>query len=174
MAIRLNKVTRDLNVGLTTVVEFLQKKGFEVNANPNTQITKEQYDLLVKEFKTDKKLRIESEKISQERQNKDRNKGTVSIDDKKEENAATAHVTVPEDVRPRFKPVGKIDLESLNRKKKNNTAQPAQQQPQPQPVEKVTDAEGKQAVNEVKDSEKADEVKTAPQAEQPQAQPEQN
>ena len=43
MAIRLNKVTRDLNVGLTTVVEFLQKKGFEVNANPNTQITKEQY-----------------------------------------------------------------------------------------------------------------------------------
>ena len=174
MAIRLNKVTRDLNVGLTTVVEFLQKKGFEVNANPNTQITKEQYDLLVKEFKTDKKLRIESEKISQERQNKDRNKGTVSIDDKKEENAATAHVTVPEDVRPRFKPVGKIDLESLNRKKKNNTAQPSQQQPQPQPVEKVTDAEGKQAVNEVKDSEKADEVKTAPQAEQPQAQPEQN
>ena len=59
MTIRLNKVTRDLNVGLTTVVEFLQKKGFEVEATPNTQITKEQYELLVQEFRKDKKLRIE-------------------------------------------------------------------------------------------------------------------
>ena len=54
MTIRLNKVTRDLNVGITTVVEFLQKKGYAIEANPNTKITDEQYDLLVKEFSTDK------------------------------------------------------------------------------------------------------------------------
>ena len=42
MTIRLNKVTRDLNVGITTAVEFLQKKGFTVEANPNTKITDEQ------------------------------------------------------------------------------------------------------------------------------------
>ena len=36
MTIRLNKVTRDLNVGIATVVEFLQKKGYTVEANPNT------------------------------------------------------------------------------------------------------------------------------------------
>ena len=81
MTIRLNKVTRDLNVGLTTVVEFLQKKGFEITANPNTQITEEQYDLLVKEFRKDKNLRIESEKFSQERQNKERNRTSISIND---------------------------------------------------------------------------------------------
>ena len=42
MTIRLNKVTRDLNVGIATVVEFLQKKGYAIEANPNTKITEEQ------------------------------------------------------------------------------------------------------------------------------------
>ena len=73
MTIRLNKVTRDLNVGITTVVEFLQKKGYTIEASPNAKITEEQYAVLVKEFSTDKNLKIESEKFSQERQNKNRN-----------------------------------------------------------------------------------------------------
>ena len=57
MSIRLNKVARDLNVGIQTAVEFLQKKGFTVEANPNTKITDEQYALLVKEFSKDKNLK---------------------------------------------------------------------------------------------------------------------
>ena len=112
MAIRLNKVTRDLNVGITTVVEFLQKKGHTIEASPNAKITEEQYAELVKEFSKDKNLKKESEKFIQERQNKDRNKPTVSIDadePKKEEEI---------DLRPtaKFKPVGKIDLDSLNKR----------------------------------------------------------
>jgi len=43
MSIRLNKVTRDLNVGMTTLVDFLQKKGHVVENNPNTKITEEEY-----------------------------------------------------------------------------------------------------------------------------------
>ena len=39
MTIRLNKVARDLNVGIATAVDFLQKKGYSVEANPNTKIT---------------------------------------------------------------------------------------------------------------------------------------
>ena len=113
MTIRLNKVTRDLNVGITTVVEFLQKKGYTIEANPNTKITEEQYAVLVKEFSTDKNLKKESEKFIQERQNKDRNKPTVAIEGteepKKEEEI---------DLRPsaKFKPVGKIDLDNLNKR----------------------------------------------------------
>ena len=111
MTIRLNKVTRDLNVGITTVVEFLQKKGHTIEASPNAKITEEQYAELVKEFSKDKNLKKESEKFIQERQNKDRNKPTVSIEEepKKEEEI---------DLRPsvKFKPVGKIDLESLNKR----------------------------------------------------------
>ena len=80
MTIRLNKVTRDLNVGIATVVEFLQKKGYTVEANPNTKISEEQYAVLVKEFSTDKNLRLESERFIQERQNKERNKASVSIE----------------------------------------------------------------------------------------------
>lgn len=63
MTIRLNKVTRNLNVGIATVVDFLQKKGYTIEANPNTKITDEQYAALVKEFSKDKDLKIESEKI---------------------------------------------------------------------------------------------------------------
>ena len=119
MTIRLNKVTRDLNVGIATVVEFLQKKGFTIEANPNTKITEEQYNILVKEFSKDKDLRIESEKIYQERQNKERNKASVSIDDLREEknNSEVIETVIPDDIRPKFKPVGKIDLDNLNGKK---------------------------------------------------------
>ena len=46
MTIRLNKVTRDLNVGIATVVEFLQKKGYTIEANPNTKISEEQLSLI--------------------------------------------------------------------------------------------------------------------------------
>ena len=122
MTIRLNKVTRDLNVGITTVVEFLQKKGYTIEANPNTKITDEQYDLLVKEFSTDKDLKLKTERFIQERQSKDRNKASVSIDgyDKETQEKPKAEevvkAVVPEDARPKFKPVGKIDLDKLNRK----------------------------------------------------------
>lgn len=146
MTIRLNKVTRDLNVGIVTVVEFLQKKGFAVETNPNTKITEEQYALLVKEFSTDKNLRLASERFIQERQNKDRNKASVSIDGYETETAEKTKVeeiktVVPEDARPKFKPVGKIDLDKLNRKpavekveeKVEEPAPVAKEEPKPQP-----------------------------------------
>ena len=54
MPIKLIQVQRKLNVGINTVVEFLRKKGFEVeDNNPNTRIGDEQYALLVKEFGKD-------------------------------------------------------------------------------------------------------------------------
>ena len=120
MSIRLNKITRDLNVGITTVVEFLQKKGFTVEANPNTKISDEQYDLLVKEFSTDKDLKKKTERFIQERQNKDRNKSSVAIDGyekpAQEKVEEPIKATVAEDLRPKFKPVGKIDLDNLGKK----------------------------------------------------------
>ena len=137
MTIRLNKVTRDLNVGITTVVEFLQKKGYTIEASPNAKITEEQYAVLVKEFSTDKNLKIESEKFSQERQNKDRNKASISIDGfekpKKEEVVKTV---IPEDVRPKFKQVGKIDLDSLNKRPAPKVAEQPVSVKTEQPVSK--------------------------------------
>ena len=120
MTIRLNKVTRDLNVGITTAVEFLQKKGFTVEANPNTKITDEQFDLLKKEFSTDKDLKMKSERFLQERQTKDRNKASVAIEGyeaKVEKGKTEEHkAVVPGDLRQKFTPLGKIDLDSIGKK----------------------------------------------------------
>ena len=146
MTIRLNKVTRDLNVGITTVVEFLQKKGYTIEASPNAKITEEQYAVLVKEFSTDKNLKIESEKFSQERQNKDRNKASISIEgfESKKEKEEVVKTVIPEEARPKLKQVGKIDLDNLNKKTASKVVEPAakviEQTPKAEPVvEKVVE-----------------------------------
>ena len=67
MSIRLNKVTKEFNIGLQTAVDFLQKKGFsEVEANPNYKITEEQYAQLQNEFSSDKGLRNEATQLIQQ------------------------------------------------------------------------------------------------------------
>ena len=153
-----------MNVGIATVVEFLQKKGYTVEANPNTKITEEQYAILVKEFSTDKNLRLESERFIQERQNKDRNKASVSIDgyEKQPEKPKADDViktVVPEDARPKFKPVGKIDLNKFNRKAEKEPvgeSKPQSQPQQPTPVvveEKKKEEVTKPVVAEVKKEE---------------------
>ena len=164
MTIRLNKVTRDLNVGIATVVDFLQKKGYAVEANPNTKITEEQYAALVKEFSKDKDLKIESEKIFQERQNKERNKASVSIEDLQPEPAKPEMIdtVVPEEVRPRFKPVGKIDLDNLNKPKKSKPAVA-------EPVEAKEEAAQPEIPVVVEQQEKEEPVYETATAEQPQA-----
>ena len=146
MTIRLNKVTRDLNVGITTVVEFLQKKGYTIEASPNAKITEEQYAVLVKEFSTDKNLKIESEKFSQERQNKDRNKASISIGgfESKKEKEEVVKTVIPEEARPKLKQVGKIDLDNLNKKTAPKVVEPVakviEQTPKAEPVvEKVVE-----------------------------------
>ena len=86
MSIRLSKVTKECNVGLQTVVEFLQKKGFgDVEATPNTKISEEQYELLLKEFSPDKGLRTQAEKLSQQRQENNESKKASSRSSKQQQ-----------------------------------------------------------------------------------------
>lgn len=67
MSIRLNKVTKEFNIGLQTAVEFLHQKGHtDVEANPNYKITEEQYAQLQREFSTDKGLRNEASQLIQQ------------------------------------------------------------------------------------------------------------
>ena len=83
-ATRLSKAAREFNVGISTIVEFLHKKGFDIDSNPNTKISPEQYDLLIKEYSSDIDVKKESEKLSL---NQLRNKKeSVSISDIQEEN----------------------------------------------------------------------------------------
>ncbi|WP_163709849.1 translation initiation factor IF-2 [Mangrovibacterium lignilyticum] len=80
---RLNKVAREFNVGIHTIVEFLHKKGFDVDNNPNTKISDEAYHLLEKEYKNDINLKKESEKINLKSQRT--KKETITLEDMQNE-----------------------------------------------------------------------------------------
>ena len=57
------KTAKELNIGLSTAVEFLGKKGFKVDARPNTKLTEEMYDVLLKEYQGDKIVKEEAKQI---------------------------------------------------------------------------------------------------------------
>lgn len=128
MSIRLNKVTRDLNVGIQTVAAFLRKKGFEIELSPNAKITDEQYQMLVKEFSTDKNLKIESERISQERQ-----KEKKAAQEETGNESQEIKTFIDESLKPHIKAVGKIDLDNLN--KKVEEPKKAEPEEEPEPIE---------------------------------------
>ena len=62
---RLHKVAKELNVGVSTIVDFLNKKGFQVDSNPNQRINSKQYDILVKEFSSDITIKKQMEKLAE-------------------------------------------------------------------------------------------------------------
>ncbi len=63
-ATRLSKIARELNVGISTIVDFLHKKGFKIDSNPNTKVTPDQYDILLQEFSNDLSVKKESERLN--------------------------------------------------------------------------------------------------------------
>jgi translation initiation factor IF-2 len=61
--VRLSKAAREFNVGTNTIVEFLSKKGHQIDPNPNTKLSAEMYVLLVKEYQTEKQVKEVSQKL---------------------------------------------------------------------------------------------------------------
>ncbi|MDD2563399.1 MAG: translation initiation factor IF-2 [Salinivirgaceae bacterium] len=61
---RLREVAKDFNVGINTIVEFLEKKGIHIDNNPNSRIEGDAYKILFKEYATDIHLKKESEKLN--------------------------------------------------------------------------------------------------------------
>ena len=122
MPIRLSKACKDLNVGMSTAVEFLAKKGHKLSADPNLKLEDELYLLLAKEFNKDMALKIESERISKERQEKEKAE-TVGLEEYVHPKTASKPVetiptVIPEEQKPHIKPVGHINLEETERKAK--------------------------------------------------------
>ena len=126
MPIKLIQVQRKLNVGINTIVEFLRKKGFEVeDNNPNTRIGDEQYALLVKEFGKDlPNGGRERERVVPERSHRE----ASSV---KEEKSSEIKTVIPEEFRPKIVTKGRIDLDRPHKK-----VQEVQHQPVSVPVEK--------------------------------------
>ena len=103
MAIKLIKACKELNIGMSTAVEFAAKRGREIAMDPNTRIDDELYLLLAKEFNKDMALRLEAAKQAQERQERDIPR-VLTVEAEAE----------PELLHPvqRPKVVGKIDLDA--------------------------------------------------------------
>ena len=62
--IRINKVLKEFNIGMSTLVDFLRKKGVDIEANPNAKLTGAQYSLVAKEFKKEQIVKAESKKVA--------------------------------------------------------------------------------------------------------------
>jgi len=107
MSIRLNKAIRELNIGLQTAVEFLEKRSDlgEVRGDLNFKLSDEQYGALVDQFKKDKEQKGLAEKLFPK---KPKEKRRPEVKEQKVE-------TVVE-IKQQFKPLGKIDLDNLGKK----------------------------------------------------------
>ena len=183
MKIRLNKVQKELNLGLSTIVEFLQKKGFEIKEDPNAVVPEDGYNMLIEEFSADKKARMQSDNFTKERQNKEKPKAAPAVEEKPiekapevivaEEPKATVVAEEPKKEEFTLKVKGHIDLDALNKKSqpKKKEAAPAKEQPKAKPAEK------KPAVEKTVDNKPAEqpvtpkaEVVSEPVKKEPQAQ----
>ena len=150
MSVRLNKVTKEFNIGLQTAVDFLRKNGYDdVEVSPNSKITEQQYELLQKEFSSDKGLRSEATQLIQHRQEKSKERKEATKQKRQAEEIASAKP------KTSYKVVGHIELDKKGnpvRKEEPQTspkvevqaAQPApapsvapkpEEKPTPQPVE---------------------------------------
>lgn len=126
-ATRLSKAAREFNVGISTIIEFLHRKGFDLDPNPNTKLPHEAYLLLLKEYSSDLNVKKESEKLILK--DLHRKKESVSIDDVpesgkgedqdrddevliKDTSVLKKGIDIKTEVKkPDIKLVGKIDLE---------------------------------------------------------------
>ncbi len=61
---RLSKIARELNVGISTLVEYLHKQGLKISSDPNAKIEPDVQELLEKQFKKDHEARIEADKLN--------------------------------------------------------------------------------------------------------------
>ena len=164
MSVRLSKAIRELNIGLQTAVEFLEKKGNlgEVKNDLSFKLSEQQYEALVEEFKSDKDMRTRADKIFAKK-TKEKKKEEPAEDHKAE--------TVLERNRPQFKAVGKIDLDAIGGKSSEKKAQKQEKDAEVEAKQdKPTEAAAvshKKTVDDVKVEAKPAEKKAEPKQEKP-------
>ncbi len=172
--IRLGKAAGELNVGIQTLVDFLQSKGIKIDTNPNTKLEGDHFDLLCQEFAADQNLK-EQAKVSTRREKRE----TLSLEDiqvveqpEEAEEEEETEINVEEikrqilssgDQKPttdsKIQVVGKIDLSALNQK-----TRPDKKKEEPVAVIKEEETVSEQpALEQVSDQpkeEKAPEIET--------------
>src|SRR6056297_340534 len=186
-SIRLSKVAKELNVGISTIIDFFDKQGLDIKANPNTKISPEVYDMLVAEYSQDGKMKKESEKLSLGTHRS--NPEVVTIDKKEEDNeeddeegdeVMIKDLSSGKTASPEAKEEEK--KEEVKEEKKEDTSSKKQEQPKEEKPESTKEEKqenqpkvvGKINLDNVKKArpKKKSEEKTAEKKEKSKAQPE--
>ena len=109
MSIRLNKALRELNIGLQTAVEFLEKRNElgEVKAELNFKLSDEQYKALSDAFSQDKEVRNQAEKLFTKK-TKEKKRAPEPKENRAESILESSR-------QQQYKPLGKIDLDSVGK-----------------------------------------------------------
>ncbi|MBQ0061415.1 MAG: translation initiation factor IF-2 [Bacteroidales bacterium] len=142
MARRLNQVVKQFNIGLSTIVEFLNKKGLgNFEEDPNAKIDDAQFEALRKEFSKDEDLAARKDQMMTARIMQQKDKKAEKAQARAEREAAEREASAKEEVKIEIedkqpKILGKIDLNKPKAEKKPETAP----EPEPVKVEKVVEA----------------------------------
>ena len=167
MSIRLNKAIRELNIGLQTAIDFLEKKKElgEVKADLNFKLSDEQYGALVEAFKSDATVKTDAKKLFPKKPKEKKAKEKPAEDHKGEPLL---------EGRQQYKPMGKIDLDQIGKKPQPKPEEPEHEpetieKPEPEkPVVVETPAEPEpQPVAEVEEKP----AEPAPEPAEPEPQP---
>lgn len=131
MSVRLIKISKDLNVGLNTAVEFLQKKGVKVESNPNAKVDATAQELLIKEFGTPaylesfKRRQASKKSAGSATGSTLENKGLAS---KTNDTDSSTKEAQDKGNAPAFNVVDKIELDEKNRPVKQHTSKTNKQE----------------------------------------------
>jgi translation initiation factor IF-2 len=153
--IRLGKAAGELNVGVPTLIEFLQSKGIKIDTNPNTRLEQEHFEMLCQEFAADQNLKEQSKSAARRERResvsiKDKPEETPAIETEEEDDEAInieqikqqVFTEAPKEVEPvkpepieesndiKVQVVGKIDLSSINQKTRPDKKKPEPIQPE--------------------------------------------
>ena len=113
MPVRLSKIAREFNVGISTIVEFLHEKGVNISTDPNAKLSDEDYALVAKEFSSDSQVKKESSLV--DLKNTRKKKETISIDHMGniQENTEEDFISVKDEIKleSNIKVVDRIELD---------------------------------------------------------------
>ena len=169
MTVRLSKVAREFNVGLSTIVEFLQEKGIKISSDPNAKLSEEQYNLVAKEYSKDSEVRKEAKRmdLKTSRQKKE----TVTIDNinaSPEGKKDPDFISVKDEIKleNKIKVVDRIDLSSLNKPKGETRKEESKPRPEKKKEEGRPKPEMKKEENRPKPEERKEKKEEPKPAEQ--------
>jgi len=149
---RLSKVAKELNVGISTIVDFLSEQGKDIDTSPNTKLDAEIYELLLDEFQADRGAKVKADEASRQ---KAEERKTITIDRAEEAQLEAQKPISPKEKLTGPSVVGKIDLDKVDPAPKSEK----EKEEKPTEIEKKEESAEKKEKEQPKEEEKVETIK---------------